>query len=44
VTLLVAVSDMQDLPAVSKVALLDVFGESECSVTIDGDIYGHALV
>jgi hypothetical protein len=35
---------MQDLPAVSAVALLDVFGESDCGVTIDRDIWRRVSV
>ena len=35
---LIAISDMQDLPAIRKVSLLDILGEGNGSVAIDGDI------
>jgi hypothetical protein len=35
---LIAVSDMQDLPAIRKVPLLNVLGEGDGSVAIDGNI------
>lgn len=37
--LLVTIIDVEDLPTVGKIPLLDVFGESAGSVTIDGDVY-----
>ena len=37
----VTIVDVEHLPAVGQVALLDVLGERDGSVTIDGDIYSR---
>ena len=37
-SLLVTVIDMEDLPSISKVALLDILGERDIGITIDGDV------
>jgi hypothetical protein len=35
---LIAISDMQDLPTIRKVPLLDILGEGDGGVAIDGNI------
>jgi hypothetical protein len=35
---LIAISDMQDLPAIRKIPLLNIFGEGNGSVAIDRNI------
>jgi hypothetical protein len=40
-TLPIAISDMQDLPAIRKIPLLDVLCEGDGSITINRDIWRH---
>jgi len=37
-TLLIAILDVQDLPAIRKIPLLDVLCEGDGSIAINGDI------
>lgn len=37
-TQLIAVSDMQDLPAIGKIPLLDILSESNRSVAVDRNV------